>query len=113
MDFKLFSYKRANTTPRKANNLIKLVKNKNSSEALRNLQQSDKKASKMWEKLIKSALGFYKEKGIEDPFIREAYTSQANIIKRGRFIGRSNYNPIRKIKSNLFIKLEGKIEDGK
>lgn len=113
MDLKLFSYKRANTTPRKANNLIMLIKNKKSSEAIKNLQSSNKKASKMWEKLIKSALGFYSEKGVDDPTIKEAYTSQAHIIKRGRFIGRSNYNPIRKIKSNLFIKLEGKIEDGK
>lgn len=112
MNPKLFSYKRANTTPRKANNLVLLIKGKKASEAIRNLENSDRKASKLWKKLIKSALGFYSTKGIDDPFIKEAYTSQSFMYKRGRIKGRLNYNPIRKIKANLFIKLQEK-QDGK
>lgn len=107
MEEKIFTYKNANTSPRKANILLDLMVGKTIDEAMLNLDMSEKKASKMWKKLLKSATGYFEDKGYTKVTVQSAYTGPGITLKRGRPSARLHFFPMRKMKSNLFVKLKG------
>lgn len=113
MEKKEFKYLNANTSCRKANLIVPLIIGKNVNKALENLDFSDKKASSFWKKLIKSALGFFDGKDLNTVIVAEAYTGPASTLKRGRPSARLHFSKILKRRTNLYIKLGQKEDNGK
>lgn len=113
MSSKEFKYLNANSSCQKANLIVPLIVGKNVEKAFENLDFSDKKASALWKKLIKSAIGFYDGVDTKNIVIKEAYSGPAPIIKRGKPASRSHYSRILKRRANLYIKLEAETQNGK
>ena len=110
MSEKIFSYRSALTSARKANYVTNLIRGKNLEEAVDLLEYDSKKASKIWQKLLKSALVSFEGKKGTDLIVTEVYTGVARGIKKGRFQGRGGYHPVKKRRSNLYVKVVSKEE---
>jgi len=107
---KIFSLINALSTPRKAGLLLEIFKGKSVKDSLLALEFSDKKASKMWYKLIKSGVGFFDGTDLEEIYVTQAYVGPGSLQKSYRFIGRGHVNPIKKRKSNLYVKLSAELK---
>jgi len=108
---KIFSLINALSTPRKAGLLLDLITGKSVKGALLTLEFNDKKASKMWFKLIKSGVGFFDGVDTSNITVSEAYVGPGSLQKSYRFIGRGHVNPIRKRKANLYVKLSTDLKE--
>lgn len=110
---KVFSLKNALTTPRKAGIVLDLFKGKSVEDAYVSLQFSDKKASKIWLKLIKSGTGFFDGISDADIKVKEAYVGPGTTLKRHRFKARGRVSQVLKRKSNLYVKLAAEVSEPK
>ncbi len=102
---KLFSYKNALISPRKAGLILPLIKKMSIDKALINLKFNDKKASVLWAKLLKSVIGAYSNVDSKNLYVEEAYVGPASTIKTGRVGSRSRFKRILKRRSNLYVKV--------
>ncbi len=102
---KIFSYKRALTSARKAGLLIPLIARHTADKALLNLQFNDKKASVFWEKLIKSAVSSFSNADASHILIEEAYVGPGTTRKTGRVGSRSRFKRILKRRAHLYIRV--------
>ena len=102
---KEFSYNNALTSARKASLVNNLMVGFSAKEAIKNLEFSDKKASKFWKKLLKSGLDYFEKQGIDDVFVSKVHIGPAPSYKRVRYGSRTHIHPLIKRRANLYLKL--------
>ena len=113
MSDKIFSYKNALTSAQKANLLTNILKGRSVREASELLEFSGKKASKFWIKLLKSGVGYFKDKDDDKIKISESYVGPAVTIRGVGPRGRGSADRISKRRSNLYVKLSAEEEVNK
>ena len=105
------SLKFARLSPRKARLVADLIRGKSVDEALVLLQSSNKRASYIFEKLVRSAVANAAENDnigadVSELFIKEAYVDEGPIMKRWRPRAMGRATRINKRTSHMHIKLE-------
>lgn len=105
--------RRVRISPKKANLIAALVRNKNIQEALDILKFTPKKAAKILKKVIESAVAnaennFKQNK--DSLYIKEIIVTQGVTYKRSLPISRGRTHPILKRTSHITVKVEAKGE---
>lgn len=105
--------RRVRISPKKANLIAALVRNKNIQEALDILKFTPKKAAKILKKVIESAIAnaennFKQNK--DSLYIKEIIVTQGVTYKRSLPISRGRTHPILKRTSHITVKVEAKGE---
>ena len=93
-------------SPRKARQVIDLIRGKEIGEAVAILRNTPRKASGLIEKVLNSAVANAEnnyEMDIDDLFIKEAYVDEAPTMKRWRPRAQGMASPIRKRSSHITI----------
>ena len=105
------SIKFTRLAPRKARLVADMIRGKSVDEALVLLQSSNKRASYIFEKLVRSAVANAAENDnigadVSELFIKEAYVDEGPIMKRWRPRAMGRATRINKRTSHMHIKLE-------
>ncbi len=93
-------------SPRKARQVIDLIRGKGIGEAVAILRNTPKKASGLIEKVLKSAVANAEnnyEMIIDELFVKEAYVDEGPTMKRWRPRAQGMASPIRKRTSHISI----------
>lgn len=95
-------------TPKKANLIAELVRNKTAMDAITILKFTPKKAAKILKKLISSAVANATNNLKQDKeslFIKEIIVTKGTVYKRGVPVSRGRVHPILKRTSHITVKL--------
>lgn len=95
-------------TPKKANLIAELVRNKNAMDAITILKFTPKKAAKILKKLIASAMANATNNLKQDQeslFVKEIIVTKGPVYKRGVPVSRGRVHPILKRTSHITVKL--------
>jgi len=106
--------RRIRISPKKANLIAALVRNKNAQEAIDILKFTPKKAAKILKKVVESAVAnaennFKQNK--DSLYIKEIIVTQGVTYKRSLPISRGRTHPILKRTSHITVKVEAKKEE--
>jgi len=99
-------------SPRKARQVIDLIRGKNINEAVAILKNTSKKASRIIEKVLNSAVANAENNHdmiVDELYISEAYINEGPTMKRFRARAQGQASRIRKRTSHIIIK----VSDGK
>lgn len=102
----------ANTTPRKANLVLKSIVGQGPQAAIDVLEFVPNRAAKFVIKLLKQALGNAADQyklAASDLVISQAYATRASASRRVRFAGRGRVQPYYKLTSHMTVILEAKL----
>lgn len=94
--------------PKKANLIAKMIRGKSVSEALEILEKTNKKAARMLEQLLKSAMANAKNNENQNPdglVIKSLVVNQAQAYHRGIPMARGRVRSIRKFLSHISLTL--------
>ena len=103
------SLKHTRTAPQKARLVAKLIHGKNVSDAMNILQFTRKKAARIIQQLLKSALANAEENhkvlDVDDMYVKQVTVDQGVVMKRTMPRARGTANTIRKRSSNICLVL--------
>ena len=104
--------KRTRTAPQKARLVASLIYGKNVNDAMNILQLTRKKAARIMQKVLKSALANAEENhkvlDVDDMFVKRITVDQGVVMKRTMPRARGSANTIRKRSSNICLVLSEK-----
>lgn len=104
--------KHTRTAPQKARLVARLIHGKNVNDAMNILQFTRKKAARILQKLLKSALANAEENhkvlDVDDLFVKRVSVDQGVVSKRTMPRARGTANIIRKRTSNIILVLDEK-----
>jgi large subunit ribosomal protein L22 len=100
------------TAPQKARLVARLINGKNVNDAMNILQLTQKKAARILQKVLKSALANAEENhkvlDVDDMYIKRVTVDQGVVMKRTMPRARGTSNTIRKRSSNICLVLSEK-----
>jgi large subunit ribosomal protein L22 len=103
---------RTKTTPQKARLVASLIYGKNVNDAMNILQLTRKKAARIMQKVLKSALANAEENhkvlDVDDMFVKRVTVDQGVVMKRTMPRARGSADTIRKRSSNICLVLSEK-----
>ena len=103
---------RTRTTPQKARLVARLIYGKNVNDAMNILQLTRKKAARIMQKILKSALANAEENhkvlDVDDMFVKRITVDQGVVMKRTMPRARGSANTILKRSSNICLVLSEK-----
>jgi len=105
-------YKNLRSSPRKVNNILKSIRGKKASLAMRNLEFLNKRVSHEIKKTLKSAISNAENNNqldIDNLIVKEAYVGKGITLKRFMARARGRASGIKKHYSNLTIVVSEKI----
>ncbi len=108
--------RRIRISPKKANLVAELVRNKNALEAVDILNFTPKKAAKVLKKVVQSAIANAEENNKqkkEGLYIKEIIVTEGPTYKRSLPISRGRMHPILKRTSHITVKVEQAKEEAK
>ncbi len=100
-------------SPRKARQVIDLIRGKDTAEAIAILKNTPKKASRLIEKVVNSAVANAEnnlDMFVEELYISEAYVDEGPTLKRFRPRAMGQASPINKRTSHITIKVSDEKE---
>ena len=101
--------KRTRTAPQKARLVARLIRGKNVNDAMNILQLTRKKAARIIQKILKSALANAEENhkvlDVDDMFVKRVTVDQGVVMKRTMPRARGSADTIRKRSSNICLVL--------
>ena len=104
--------KRTRTAPQKARLVARLIRGKNVNDAMNILQLTRKKAARIIQKILKSALANAEENhkvlDVDDMFVKRITVDQGVVMKRTMPRARGSADTIRKRSSNICLVLSEK-----
>ncbi|MDI3546771.1 MAG: large subunit ribosomal protein [Halanaerobiales bacterium] len=102
-------------SPRKARQVIDLIRGKDIGEAIAILRNTPKKASRLIEKVLNSAVANAEnnyEMSADELYIKEAYVDEGPTMKRYRARAQGQASMIRKRTSHITIKVSDEKKEG-
>lgn len=106
--------RRIRISPKKANLIAALVRNKNVKEAIDILKFTPKKGAQILKKVVESAAANAEhnfKQNLESLYIKEIVVTEGVTFKRSLPISRGRMHPILKRTSHITVKVEAKKED--
>jgi len=100
--------KNARIAPKKANLIAKMVRGMNALEAIEGLERTHKKAARLVEQLVRSAVAnasHNSKQSAESLVIREIVVNQGAAYRRGVPMARGRVRPMKKFMSHISVRL--------